>query len=517
MAESNADVLASLARLKKRSQEVGGAEIFLRAIGQDPQPWQVEGCEAVLDVRRFAARRKTGFNHKGLPRITVRSCHGPGKTHWLAQVLHLWNFTTYGLVACTAPKQDQLKTRMWPRYRAILRAAPEWYRAMVEVDALRIKILGDEDWGAVAETASEPENLAGYHDRPQLFLVDEASGQRLDAMFPVIEGALTTPGSVVVEIGNPTRSSGEFWAHHNKKGVADLYYRMHVRPEDSPQYVSPDWLAAMAKKYGKDSPVFKVRCLGEFVEQEENQLIPYGWISEARDRTFELDGSVPRLVVAVDVSAGGDDFTVCEASRFYTTCTHKLRQEKHSFPAIEASLKTAQAAAEMYERFGGVRPGQNHPVTGQPYNGQDFIVVDMMGVGNGAYNYLAQWGYPVVGYAGGAASDNPVLWRNRRVQTYWAFHDDLQAGRVSYAENFTDSDEDWDEYCDQVCWVRRHPGSEKIEDLEPKEMLIKRTQKSPDRADTTAMAYITQMPDMALSANGTAVAYGEMVSANQSW
>lgn len=498
MATASSAIVEKLGRLKAAAQQIGGPERFLRAMGQDPQPWQVELCEAVMDVRRKRAGMPTAVNHQGLGRITIRSCHGTGKTHALAYVGHLWNFTTYGLAVATAPKQDQLKTRLWPRYRAILRDAPAWYRDMIRVDILRIKVLGDEDWGIIAETASEPENLAGYHDSPQLFLVDEASGQRLDAMFPVIEGALTTPGSVIVEIGNPTRATGEFWAHHNKRGTYEMYYRMHIRPEDS-TFVSPDWLKAMASKYGPDSPIYKVRCLGEFVEQEANQLIAYSWLSEARERELEEDGSISRLVISMDVSAGGNDFTVCEASRLYQTATHKLRQEKASHDAKVASLEAARMAAGMFDRYEGAM------------DGNDMIVVDMMGVGNGAYNYLVEWGYPVVGFAGGSSSSNSDRWRNMRVQVYWAFHDDLARGRVAYHPQFVDSEDEWDEYCDQACAIRSRPGAERIEDLEPKEMLIKRTGKSPDRADTTAMAYITELPDIAQTASSGAVAHGSSI------
>jgi len=202
----------------------------------------------------------------------------------------------------------------------------------------------------------------------------------------------------------------------------------------------------------------------------------------------------------MDVSAGGDDFTVCEASRLYQTVTHKLRQEKSSHDPKVASLEAARMAAEMFDRYEGER------------NGDDMIVVDMMCVGNGAYNYLVEWGYPVVGYAGGAASDNQALWRCRRVQVYWAFHDDLARGRVAYHPQFVDSEDEWDEYCDQVCAVRSRPGTERIEDLEPKEMMIKRTGKSPDRADATAMAYFTELPDIAQSVSSEAVAHGSTMT-----
>lgn len=468
--------------------------------------WQLEGVEAILDVRRLADGIPTRVNHEGKARITVRSCHGTGKTHWLAQTMHLWNFITPGtMIACTAPKEAQLRTRLWPRYRQLLRTAVDLYRRGIDVRMTRVVCWGDDDWGAVAETASDPENLAGYHDTPMLFLVDEASGQRLDSMFPVIEGALTTPGSVCVEIGNPTRSSGEFWSHHNKPNVSHLYYRMHVTPDDAPTLISRAWLETMATKYGADSPIYKVRCLGEFADQEENQLIPYTWLTEAREREPWDDGSLPRTVVTVDVAAGGDDFSVVEVSRFYSSFTYKIRQDKYNFKAREASRRIAQEAVRAFDSAGA--SGEKG----------DFIVVDMMGVGNGAFNYLSDWGYPVIGYAGGTRSDNPDRWRNRRVQSYWAFHDDLQAGRIVYDDNFVDAEDEWDEYFDQVCAIRTRPGLERVEDLESKEMLVKRTGKSPDRADASAMSYVTELPDVAYSGEQAIEAIGEMSSAQADW
>lgn len=462
------------------------------------KPWQLRGVQAILDVERKARGLPTVHNHEGKPRITIRSCHGTGKTHFLALVLHIWNFLHYGLVAATAPKQEQLKTRLWPRYRAVLRRAAPWYKELVQASNLKIEIARDPDWGVVAETASDPENLAGYHETPQLFVVDEASAKRLDPMYQTVEGALTTPGSVVVEIGNPTRGQGEFYDHHNKPNTAPLYYRMHIKQEDAPDLVSQEWIDAMVQKYGADSPIVKVRCYGEFVEAEANQLIPYGWLVEAKDNEFVEDGSIPRVVVSVDVGAGGEDFTVVEGSKFYATRVHKIRQEKFSFDARESSKQTALAAVDMFERLGGHKDSTNG----------DVIYIDMMGPGNGAFNYLVEWEYPVVGYAGGASSDNNKLWRNRRVQSYWAFHDDLMAGRVFYSDTFVDTQEDWDEYCDQVCAIRSRPGDERIEDLEPKEMLVKRTGKSPDRADATAISYSTELPDIVGGADATVEVYG---------
>ena len=79
--------------------------------------WQLEAINAVLDIRRSNDGLPTLINHEAKARITIRSCHGTGKTQFLACLLHVWNFVHYGKIACTAPKQDQLLKRLLPRYR----------------------------------------------------------------------------------------------------------------------------------------------------------------------------------------------------------------------------------------------------------------------------------------------------------------------------------------------------------------------------------------------------------------
>lgn len=443
-------------------------------------PWQLEGIEAALDVPRLAFGYETHINHKGLQTISIVSGHGTGKTHFLALLNVIWNYCFPALSVVTAPKYDQVRTRFFPRYRAILRNAV--YREHIKIDTMKAAYYGDIDWGVQGETASEPENIAGYHDTPQLIGVDEASSQRLDDLYQTLEGALTTPGSVVAEIGNPTRSTGEFWSHHNKPKVAELCYRMHVNYTHARKIVSMAWVNKMKKKYGKDSPVFKVRVLGEFVKAEKFQLLHYSWLANAADRDFKDDGSIPRLVVSVDVADGGDDFTVVTAALFYETVTLLLRQEKHSFDPEDASLKSGEAGMEMFDRFDGKK------------NGEDSLIIDAVGPGSGSCGIAQREGYPVVRYKGGESSDNSSEWRNRRVQSYISLRDDFRDNKIIIAEDFVDDEDDLDEFFDQLASIRLRQNTERNEDLETKEQHNKRTKKSPDRADSAAQLYSTQVP-----------------------
>jgi hypothetical protein len=333
---------------------------------------------------------------------------------------------------------------------------------------------------AHAETASEPENLAGYHADHLLFVVDEASGVK-EEMYPVIEGAVSTGHIVVIlMIGNPTKNIGTFHDSHRKENVSKNYYQIHVSL-DKTSRVSMKWVKEMEDKYGPKSPVVLVRCKGEFADISENQLIHLGWIEDARNREFQEDGSISTLRVSVDVGDGGEDDTVITVTRQYQTFKHFIKQLSFNFSELTASVLTAKAAEAAYYEYGG-----------KIENGDD-IVVDAIGVGSGAAGMLIKKGLPVIRYKGGEASDNPKEWRNRRVQSYICMRDDFRDGRAIMEDDFTD---EWDDFYAQMASIKSKPGIEKVEDLMTKQEMRALVLKSPDKADSPSMSYATQIPDI---------------------
>lgn len=471
---------------------------ILRCTGVNKlEPWQLEGIEAIADAIRTVRGLPTIYNHEGLSRITVKSCHGPGKTHWLALIMHWWNYCFYGKVVCTAPKEKQLRTRLWPRYRKILRNADVSYRALITVNATDIKIVNDDDYGCSAETASDPENMQGYHDNPQLFLVDESSARVLDPMFPVIEGALTTPGSVLAIIGNPTRTTGEFWASHNKRGTMELYYRMHVKPEDS-RFVDPQWVKNMERKYGKTSPIVAVRVYGLFPDTEDNQLITMGWLEDARMRDFEEDGSIPCKRMSIDVADGGEDETIYQEATIYDSRYLFTNMERRSYPQRTATDDIVKEAIRLFDLW-----GMNKAT--------DDIVVDSIGVGTGVASNLITLGYNVVRYKSGETENvNTKLYRNHRVRSYLVFRDKLIGGSIYYSEDFC-SEEDWDDYTAQMMTIRTKVGEERKEDLVSKAEMSRAGIKSPDMPDATSMIFASKDPELS-NANFAPETFGVLQS-----
>ncbi len=448
----------------------------------DNDPWQDEMLQAFADIFRVQRGLKTVVNHEGLRRFSVRSGHGPGKTMLVAEIMHLCAFIRKSQIICTASKYKQVTTRLWPTFRTVLQNAIPEYQKIIDVRGQKIIWAGDPDWYATPETAVQPENLQGYHPLAEnnflLFNVDEASGIHQD-IFPVIMGTLSKPNAALFMIGNPTQNQGEFYDSHNKPGVKKFYYTRHVRPEES-SHMDKKWYAEGLARYGENSPIFKVRYRGDFAENSTNQLIPVGWIMDALSRPPVNDGSVPKLRIAVDVADGGDDETVIDAALLYDSATHFLRQQRHNFAATESPILTADAAEAMFLSLGGNK------------NSDDFVV-DALGVGSGTAGTLLARGYRVIPYKGGESSTNSKKWRNRRVQSYMVLRDDLRDKKISFAEDYA-SQQDIDDMIAQLCWIKSRPGTERVEDLETKQDLIRDSGKSPDLADTKAMMLCGKIP-----------------------
>lgn len=460
--------------------------------------WQRELYEAFADIERFKLGLPTKVNHEGKSKITIRAMHGPGKTFGVAGLMHLFNFCYKGTIVATAPKEKQLRTRLWPAFRKLRNRASKAYASLMKVDTTKITWCGDEDWVAHAETASEPENLAGFHDDYLLFIVDEASGMK-EEMFPVIEGAVSTGYLVIVIlIGNPTKNIGTFYDSHMKPKVSQHYYKMHVDLNKTNR-VSRDWVKQMEDKYGVNSPVVKVRCYGEFAEMGENQLYALSWILAAREREFVDDGSVPYVRVSIDVSDGGEDETVITAARVYATFTHLLKQTRHSWSTAIAVIEAAKEGVKMFERFGGKKESR------------DDFVVDSLGVGAGTAGALLDMGHRVVVYKGGSASDNPNKWRCRRVQSHIVTRDNFRDGEFTIDDDFLD-DSDWDDFCAQMCSIQSKVGMEKVEDLITKKEMKALGIKSPDQAESVIMISATQIPTLIKKSNAAIEALGQMES-----
>lgn len=448
--------------------------------------WQSELAEAVADVWRKIEGWETKVNHDGKNFITMRSMHGPGKTFGMAGIAHLFNFCWPGRIFATAPKLKQVKDLLFSEFRKILNRAEPWYRQLIDVQALSAKWSEDPDHCMLADSATNPENMAGKHASHVLVLVDEASGVP-ETLWPVIFAALSTGRIVIlIIISNPTQNTGTFADSHLKPELAIDYHRVHVsvdkvtNPLRAAQLKA--WREKMERRYGLQSPVVKVRCYGDFAGSGPNQLVDQSWLEVARNKEAVADGSIPRVRVAVDVSDGGECETVVSGSKRYDSFVHVLRQRRFSHAPAVAPIKAADEAERLFFDIGGKK-------------GQDEIVVDSIGVGAGTAGTLILRGHRVIAYKGGAESTNPKRWRNQRCQSHFNARDALRDGLIVLDDAMYSEDPDpmtcWTELYAQCCSIKTRDSNERVDDLVPKADMVGSGIVSPDMAESLFMLYAT--------------------------
>lgn len=508
---------AFITRVRTEPQWFAETALNLRAAAGEPtiaenpdQSWELDQfqkdiLEAVADVWRKKQGIPTRINHDGRPFITVRSGHGPGKTFTAAVVAHWFNTAFPGRVVCTAPKLQQLRTRVWGALRKIDARAEPWYRSThvihdTSVHWLRANDRGrmeeDKTWCILAETATQPENMAGHHERFQLVIVEEATGVS-EALWPVVFGALSSGEiQILLMISNPTKITGTFAASHLQKREEKNYFRYHVNLKNA-RRINRAWVESMERKYGKDSPVVAVRAHGEFPTADPNQLIAVEWIDKALNREFLADGSLPHFRISIDVADGGENESVLTVGQHYQTVRRVRKQRAFNFPSSESPIRCADEGERAWREYGCA------------HDNGDFFVVDSLGVGAGTAGELMRRGYPVVTYKGGESSSNSALWRNRRVQSYMVLRNDFRDGFLLFDEDFLedlDGSHDlkaMDDFMAQLCSIKtRHDAGERVEDLMTKKEMIDNGIISPDRSDSLAMQYATQAPRFETQAQG---------------
>jgi hypothetical protein len=463
---------------------------------KEHDPWQIEFIESVWDAKRYLKGKPTKFNHEGKTKITVRSGHGTGKTFSLAEIIHLWLFGHKVFMPClaTAPKQDTLKSRLFPTLRKIKSLAIPEYQNLIDIGILKMTIAGDPDWAIQGETATVAENLAGYHDDYMLVVIDEASGVS-EEMYPVLDGAVST-GIIPIQIliSNPTKTEGTFWASHCKNNVSQDYYQIHVSPEKSSR-ISKKWIRSMMNKYGESSPVVKVRCLGEFANMIPGQLIDYAWLEYARFRDWEPDGSFPFRRLSIDVADGGEDETVFTLAEHYDTFIVFLKGWRKSFPPAESPVLTYEFGKEIFDEY--------------CKGSDDDLVIDGIGVGSGTVGLFIKNEYPVIRYIAGSTENvDTSVYKNLRTKSHIKWRNMLRDKEVIFDKEFWPNENDWDDFVGQACSIKTKESTseERIEELEPKRKLLK----SPDLSDSASQQFCDQSPSLPIEIKNTYVSQGNM-------
>ena len=363
-----------------------GPRLFvMEVLGADPDPWQVR----MLDAYGRRARR-----------LSIRSCHGPGKTALAAWLIAYTLFCLFPQkTALTAPTKSQLFDALFTEVVKWIKRCPVGLQQLVEIKSDRIEMLtAKEESFITARTsrAEKPEALQGIHCDPGyvLLVVDEASGVP-EAIFEAAGGSMSGHNCTTLLLSNPVRTTGMFYDTHTL--LADQWETEHVSHEDSPR-VSDDYVTQLARQYGEDSNVYRVRALGEFPRGDDDTFIPL-WL---------VDGAVGRDVDPVE---DADIIWGLDCARFGNDRTALCKRKGN---AVDEDVQTRRQFDTM--QVAGWVARQYDDVT--PDNRPETIFVDVIGIGAGVVDRLREQNYPVIGINVSEAANSDDKYADLRTELW---------------------------------------------------------------------------------------------------
>lgn len=249
----------------------------------------------VLGVKPWEAQLEIADAIGKYDNVTCRSGHGVGKS-FIAGGTGLWFIATRppeSLVVLSAPTFKQVQEVLWKETRLrYLKSIRSLGGKCGKKAATGLRwIDGRSLYGL---TASEAESFAGIRAPEMLVIVDESSGVK-DDIFTAITGN-RAGGAKLLLLGNPTKTSGYFHRSHttDKEFEEPKGKRIHIPSTRSPNViagyivipglVTAEWVEARKIEWGEDSPLYKCRVLGMFVELEAGRSFTNEMIFETAKR-----------------------------------------------------------------------------------------------------------------------------------------------------------------------------------------------------------------------------------------
>ncbi|MGI9293511.1 MAG: terminase large subunit domain-containing protein, partial [Pseudomonadales bacterium] len=390
-------------------------------------------------------------------------------------IIHYIIFRAPVKIVCTAPTSSQLFDALASEVKSWINKLPSFLSELLEVTSDRIVLKSAPEDAFVSFRTSRaelPEALQGVHAKFVMLIADEASGIP-EQVFEAARGSMSTKGAITLLTGNPTRANGFFYKTHNINRENWVTYK--VACADSTQ-VDPLFIEEIAKDYGEDSNVYRIRVLGEFPRTDDDTVIPLHLVEDARDRDVEIDPGAS-WVWGLDVSRFGDDKTVL------------IKRHGRIFPEMPMSwqkmdlMQTVGRVKVEYDRL----PPSHKPIE---------ILVDVIGIGGGVVDRLRELGLPAVGIN---VSEAPALGT-----VGLRLRDELWLKAKAYFEERRGRIPADEELIMELAAVTMEYTSAGKIKVESKEHMKKRGLKSPNKADAFNLCFATE----AAIASGSSQVYG---------
>jgi hypothetical protein len=303
--------------------------------------------------------------------------------------------------------------------------------------------------------------------------MDEASGIPAP-IYSVSEGFFSEPTTnrYWFTFSNPRRNTGPFYdSFHSKRA----FWKTEQIDSRDVEGTDKELFQKMIEQYGEDSTVSRVEVMGEFPSADDDTVVPMELIRSAMGRDVALSASAP-IVWGLDVARfGGDNSALC------------VRQGNTVLDIVTfPSMDLMQLCGAVKNKF------DDSTAIEQPSE----ILVDVIGLGSGVVDRLAEQDLPVRGVNVAEAPATKKNYLNLRAELWFAVKDWLAQRNCRLPEN--------DELASELAApLYKYTSSGKIK-IESKDEMRKRGIKSPDKADALALT----MASSAASFGGSGSHFG---------
>lgn len=429
--------------------------------GVEPDQWQI-------DVLNAYAR--------GERRISIRSAHGVGKTAVVSWISIHHQICRYPQkTAATAPSRPQAFDAYYAEVKHWIKDLPPALQQLLEVKADRIELKTRPESSFLSVRTSrqdQPEALQGIHSDHVLLVVDEASGVP-EGIFEAAAGSMSGESACTILIGNPVRTSGLFFETHHR--LQANWFTIHVSAFDSTR-VSDDFIKEMGLRYGEDSNAYRVRVLGEFPVTDDDSVIPYHLIEEARVREVRTHPDSP-ILWGLDVARfGSDSSALCKRRG------NEVLEKVKVWKGLDLMQLTGAVKAIWDDCTEEERPAQ--------------IYVDGIGMGAGVADRLRELGLPAraINVSESAALSDRYI--NLRAELWFEVKEWLQTNVASLPMKDT-------QLCAELSSPRYTFRSSGKTQVEGKRDMKKRGVASPNVADALVLTFAGGGAIMAYGTSGS--------------
>lgn len=432
-----------------------------------PRQWQ----EKILREITTHIQRNERVDMPEMFRLAVASGRGIGKSALVAWLI-IWMLSTRlgSTIIVTANTEQQLRSRTWAELGKWLTLGinSHWFTktataikpaAWFEEALIRDLKIDTGYYYAQAQLWSEenPDAFAGIHSNYGVCLImDEASGIPAP-IYSVSEGFFSEPTTdrYWFCFSNPRRNTGPFYDcfHSNRS-----FWKNEQIDSRTVEGTDKELFQRMLEQYGEDSTVARVEVMGEFPRADDDTVIPMELVRAAIDRDVALTASEP-ILWGLDVARfGGDSSALC------------VRQGNTVFEITNfQSMDLMQLCGVVKNKYDDCTAME------RPQE----ILVDVIGLGAGVVDRLAEQNLPVRGVNVAEAPATKKNYLNLRAELWFKVKDWL-AQRDCRLPND-------DELVSELAAPSyKYTSTGKIK-IESKEEMKKRGIKSPDKADALAL------------------------------